>query len=115
MKRSLLLEPLAGAAAAAAMMAVFAGCAGFDNMRGDTQYGADEHMKNQVTDALKKDPLYKFPDVSVSVYRDNVQLDGVINVPAQRQAAVKDASSVPGVLKVEDNMMLTTNPPVVPE
>lgn len=84
-------------------------------MRGDTQYGADKHLANQVQDALKKDPLYKFPDVSVTVYRDKVQLGGVVNVPEQRRAAIKDASGVPGVLSVEDNMMVTTNPPVVPE
>ena len=84
-------------------------------MRGNTQYGADKHMANQVEDSLKKDPLYKFPNVSVNVYRGEAQLSGVINSADQRQAAIKDASTVSGVLRVQDNMIENTNPPVVPE
>lgn len=84
-------------------------------MRGNTQYGADKHMTGKVEDALKKDPLYKFPNVSVTVYRGEAQLGGVINHEAQRQAAIKDALAVPGVLGVEDNMTVNTNAPVVPE
>lgn len=110
-----MLQPLVGAAALAASIAFLSGCSTFENWRGNNQYGADKHLADQVHNALKKDPLYKFPDVNVTVYRDKVQLGGVINVPAQRQAAIKDASAVPGVLSVEDNMMLSTNPPVVPE
>jgi len=71
-------------------------------------------MTEQVHDSLERDPLYKFPDVSVNVYRDDVQLSGVVQVPAQKEAAVKDASSVPGVLNVRDNIMVNTNPPVMP-
>lgn len=115
MKRSLFLQLLAGGASATVVIAVFAGCSGFDNMRGNSQYGADQHMGNQVKTALEKDPIYKYPNVSVNVYRGNVQLGGVINKPEQREAAIKDASSVPGVMRVDDNMMENTNPPVVPQ
>lgn len=99
----------------AALIAFVAGCAGFTNMRGNTQYGADKHMADQVSDQLKKDALYKFPNVSVVVYRGQVQLGGYVNHPDQKEAAVKDASMVPGVLNVQDNIMLNTNPPVAPE
>ncbi|HEV2454004.1 MAG TPA: BON domain-containing protein [Verrucomicrobiae bacterium] len=115
MKRRFLQTMGWTAAATAAIIAVCAGCSTIDNLRGDNQYGADKHMADQVRDALKKDPLYKFPDVTVNVYRDQVQLAGTVNLQAQRQAAKKDAMAVPGVLSVQDNLMVNTNPPVTPE
>jgi hyperosmotically inducible periplasmic protein len=112
MKRRLLL-PAVLATTTVALIA-FAGCSGFTNMRGNTQYGADQRMSQEVVDALKKDPLYKFPNVSVNTYRGQVQLSGYINHADQREAAVRDASGVPGVLNVQDNIMVNTNPPVLP-
>jgi osmotically-inducible protein OsmY len=113
MKRTL-LQPIVQTTAATLIICV-AGCSGFTNMRGNTQYGADKHMKGQVEDALKKDPLYKFSNISVNVYRGEAQLGGVINKETQRDAAIKDALTVPGILRVQDNMSVNTNPPVVPE
>ncbi len=113
MKRKLLL-PMVLTTTTVALIAAIAGCSGFTNMRGNTQYGADQRMSKEVADTLKKDPLYKFPNVSVNTYRGQVQLSGYINHPDQRDAAVRDASSVPGVLNVQDNIMVNTNPPVVP-
>jgi hyperosmotically inducible periplasmic protein len=113
MKRRILL-PAVLATTTAVLIALVAGCSGFTNMRGNTQYGADERMSKEVVDALKKDPLYKFPNVSVNTYRGQVQLSGYINHADQREAAVKDASGVPGVLNVQDNIMVNTNPPVLP-
>lgn len=100
---------------AAVLIVAAAGCSTFENWRGNNQYGADKHMQDEVKDALKKDPLYKYPDVAVNVYRDHVQLSGVVRLASQKEAAVRDASSVPGVLNVQDNMMVNTNPPVAPE
>ena len=116
MKRKL-LQPMVlttTTVASIALIAAIAGCSGFTNMRGNAQYGADKRMSDEVVDALKKDPLYKFPNVSVNTYRGQVQLSGYINHPDQREAAVKDAAAVPGVLNVEDNIMVNTNPPVLP-
>ncbi|MGH7980094.1 MAG: BON domain-containing protein [Limisphaerales bacterium] len=115
MTRRLYLQPTVWAGASAAILIVVAGCSTFNAMRGNNQYGADQHMRDQVRDSLKKDPLYKFPNVAVNVYRDQVQLSGVVNLPAQKTAAVKDASRVSGVLGVKDNIMVNTNPPVAPE
>ena len=113
MKRRLLL-PMVCTTAVVALIASFAGCSSFTNMRGNTQYGADKRTTDQVVDALKKDPLYKYPNVSVNTYRGQVQLGGTINQEKQRANALKDAESVPGVLGVTDNMMVNTNPPVAP-
>ena len=118
MKSKLLLHPIVYTTAAITLIALaafFAGCSTFTNMRGNTQYGADKHMSKNVEGALKKDPLYKFPNVNVSVYRGEVSLGGTINQTNQKDSAIKDASAVPGVLGVKDNMTVNTNPPVVPE
>ena len=112
MKRRL-LNQLAGAAAAA-LIVVYAGCSTFSNIRGNNQYGADNNLTKRVESALKQDPLYKFPNVSVSTYRSEVQLGGMINSPSQRDAAIKRAASVQGVLGVKDNMIMSTNAPVLP-
>lgn len=97
-----------------ALITFVAGCSAFTNMRGNTQYGADKRTTKEVQQALERDPLYKFPNVSVATYRGDVQLGGFVNHQSQREEAVKVASSVPGVLQVHDNMMVNTNPPVTP-
>ena len=101
-------------AAAVLVVSSVAGCAGWTNMRGNTQYGADQRMAKEAQAALERDALYKFPNVDVYCFRGQVQLGGVINHEAQREAAIRDASTVPGILGVKDNMMLNTNPPVAP-
>lgn len=83
-------------------------------MRGNNQYGADKNLSARVEGQLKKDPLFKFTNVSVSCYRSEVQLGGVISTEAQRDAAIRDARAVQGVLGVQDNMILNTNAPVSP-
>jgi len=106
---------MVGALGISAITASIAGCSTFDNMRGDTQYGADHHLRNLVKDSLHNDPTYKFPEVTVTCLRGQIQLSGYVNTPSQRKAAVTDASKVPGVMGVSDNMVMTTNAPVVPE
>lgn len=115
MKTRTLLLPVIETAAAVALITYVAGCAGFTNLRGNTQYGADKHLTGKVENELEKDPLYKYPNVSVTVYRGEVQLGGTVNQENQRERAIKDAQAVPGVLKVSDNMIVNTNAPVVPE
>jgi hyperosmotically inducible periplasmic protein len=115
MKRRLQIQYIVGSLAITALTVSIFGCASFDNMRGDTQYGADHHLRNQVQDALHHDPTYKYPEVTVTCERGQIQLSGYINTEDQRHYAMKDASAVPGVLGVTDNMIMTTNAPVVPE
>jgi osmotically-inducible protein OsmY len=112
--KTTILQPIV-CTTAVTLIACIAGCSAFTNMRGNTQYGADKRMASQVEDALKKDPLYKYPNVSVNVYRGEAQLGGIINQEKQRERAIKDAMMVPGILGVQDNMTVNTNPPVMPE
>jgi osmotically-inducible protein OsmY len=112
MKRRLLIS-LAGSVGAT-LLVVFVGCSTFQNIRGNNQYGADNNLSKRVEGQLKEDPLYKFQNISVSAYRGEVQLGGVINSEHQRQSAIRDAQSVQGVMGVKDNMIVNTNPPVMP-
>ena len=93
---------------------VIVGCTTFQNVRGNNQYGADKNLSKKVEGQLKKDPLYHYPNVSVSSYRGEIQLSGVINSEGQRKSAIKDAESVQGVMGVKDTMVINTNPPVMP-
>ena len=98
----------------ATLLVVFVGCSTFQNIRGNNQYGADKNLSKRVEAQLKKDPLYKFDNISVSAYRGEIQLGGVINSDNQRTSAIRDAQSVQGVMGVKDNMILSTNAPVMP-
>ena len=111
MKRRYLIT-LAGSVGTA--IVVLVGCSTWQNIRGNNQYGADKNLSKRVQGQLAKDPLYKFHNISVSSYRGEVMLGGVIGSETQRTAAVRDAQSVQGVLGVKDNMVLNTNPPVMP-
>lgn len=108
-----IFKPLAGAAGIA-LIVVFAGCSTFTNMRGNTQQGADRRLQGQVQSALKADPTYKFPNVSVSVFRSDVQLGGVVQSENQKNEAVRIAKGVPGVLGVSNHIMITKTPPAGP-
>jgi osmotically-inducible protein OsmY len=111
MKRRIKISLMAGVLSIVVLTASMVGCSVFH----ETQYGADRHLQNKVQDALTNDPLYKYPNVTVTSMRGQVQLSGFIQSESQRTEAVKTASSVPGVLGVTDNMVQNTNAPVVPE
>lgn len=111
MKRRIKSRLMVGVLSIAALSASVVGCSMFH----ETQYGADKHLQNKVQDALSNDPLYKYPNVTVTSMRGQVQLSGFVQSESQRTEAVKVASSVPGVLGVTDNMVQNTNAPVVPE
>ncbi len=111
MKRRLKLQLMVGVLGIATLTASIVGCSAFH----ETQYGADRHLQTKVQDALANDPLYKYPNVTVTSMRGQVQLSGFINSESQRTEAIRAASSVRGVLGVTDNMIQNTNAPVVPE
>ena len=68
----------------------------------------DKKLANQTQDALKGDPIYKYPDVTVNVYRGRVQLSGYVVTEAQIAEAAKVASGVKGAIQVENDLLLTT-------
>ncbi len=85
-----------------------AGCASNrDHLRSSAEYRVDKRLAHNVSTALNNDPIYKYPDVTVNVFRGRVQLSGYVVTEAQKQEATKVASGVPGVNQVENNLLLT--------
>lgn len=87
-----------------------AGCASNHPDRTKAQYKADVQLPDNVKDALKQAPDYKFPGVHVDVYRGTVQLNGFVDTEAQRQAATNLAAHLQGVAKVDNNLTVKRLP-----
>ena len=79
------------------------------------QYKDDKALEAKVDKALVDAPVYKYPDVKVSVYRGDVQLSGFVTTEAQKDEAAKIAKGVAGENPVHNNLIIkeTTNTPIV--
>ncbi len=66
----------------------------------------DKKIKAQIEEALVDAPVYKFPNVSVNVFRGEVALSGFVVTPDQKDAAVRIARSIRGVTQVSDQLVL---------
>ncbi len=64
------------------------------------QVADDDQINHNVASALKRAPVYKFPDVGVKTLDRVVQLNGFVATDAQKQAAQEIAQKVPGVTRV---------------
>ena len=81
------------------------GCASGDRFRTAGQYDQDREIAGNIKDALSRAPVYKYPDVAVSVYQGRAQLSGFVATEAQKNQATQIASQVPGVMQVENNLL----------
>ena len=70
------------------------------------KYVDDGVLTTKVKAALLKEPNLKSIDVHVETYQGKVLLSGWIDSAAQRERAVKAASSVQGVVAVKDGLEL---------
>ncbi len=83
-----------------------AGCASADRYRTSGQYKQDQELAEKVHDTLQNAPVYKYPDAKVNVDRGRVQLSGFVGTEAQKEEAGKIASQVPGVMQVENDLLI---------
>jgi hyperosmotically inducible periplasmic protein len=72
--------------------------------RTTTQVADDEATTDRVQDALKNNPIYKFPAVAVQTFDGTVQLSGFVNTESQKHEATQMAQNVPGVRRVLNNI-----------
>jgi hypothetical protein len=70
----------------------------------------DKHINENVQNALKTDPTYKFSDVSVSTFAGIVSLGGFVNTDDQRARAVSIARTTGGVREVSNGISLKPQP-----
>jgi osmotically-inducible protein OsmY len=97
------------------------GCTSMNRMaqghpdRTSGQYKDDKALEAKVDKALIGAPVYKYPDVKVTVYRGEVQLSGFVTTDAQKEEATRIAQQVSGVNDVQNNLLIKkiTNTPVV--
>ncbi len=64
------------------------------------QLETDNRISDLVKQSLDTAPVYKFPGVGVTTYRNTVQLNGFVATEDQKKAAAEVAQHVPGVNRV---------------
>jgi len=73
------------------------GCAGDKYNRSTGEYIDDDGLKMRINSALSDNPDYKFKDVTVTVFKGNVQLSGFVDLSEQQDKAGDIAQHVQGV------------------
>lgn len=72
--------------------------------RTENQVVNDKATTTRVEETLKRDPVYKYPQVKVQTYQGIAQLSGFVNTDEQKRNAEQIAQSVPGVNRVDNQI-----------
>jgi hyperosmotically inducible protein len=91
---------------ALALGALAGGCASTRTSDSTGQYVDDTVITTKVKSALLGDDAVKSFAVSVETVKGVVQLSGFVDTSAQKSAAGKDASAVPGVKDVKNSLIV---------
>jgi osmotically-inducible protein OsmY len=92
------------AMAAEAAVRRLSGVAGIGNLIAVAPQLAVSISRENVVEALKRHALFEADAIRVSVDDDRVTLEGTVTALAERDAAERAASAVPGVRSVEDRI-----------
>ncbi len=84
----------------------FAGCAATATSDSTGQYVDDTAITSKVKSALLGDDAVKSFEIKVETVKGVVQLSGFVDTSDQKSAAGKDASAVPGVQDVRNNLIV---------
>jgi hyperosmotically inducible protein len=86
---------------------VFAGLTGCKTSDRTTGQRLDDHqVARSVKKSLKKEQVYKFPDVKVQAFNGVVELSGFVDTEDQKRRAAEIAQQVPGVRQVVNGLTL---------
>ena len=99
-----ILKPVAGVAAAFALLAM-AGCISTPD-RSAGRVLDDKMIASKVKGALNDAKIFKFDDVKVATYKGVVQLSGFVDTDEQKQKAGEIAKRVDWVRDVVNNISL---------
>jgi hyperosmotically inducible protein len=105
MKSVLTLRRLVGLLALTGALGL-GGCAATQTHDSTGQYVDDTGITAKVKTALLKDDLVKSFEIKVETMKGVVQLSGFVDNATQKAAAGADASSVPGVSNVSNNLIV---------
>jgi hyperosmotically inducible protein len=87
-----------------AMGGISGGCAATTTKDSTGEYVDDSTITTKVKAALLGDEAVKSFEIKVETFKGVVQLSGFVDTADQKAAAEKDASAVPGVKDVKDNL-----------
>jgi hypothetical protein len=96
------------AAALAVPVTLSTGCAVTQGRQTAKAYAKDREISTRIKTALYADPVAKGTQVDVQTLNGVVQLSGFVDSEQARNRAEQIAASVPGVLKVYNNLILPT-------
>jgi hyperosmotically inducible periplasmic protein len=86
--------------------AVGAGCTSTRTQESTGEYVDSSVVTAKVKAALIKDPMLDGLAIGVDTFKDRVSLSGFVDNTAQKERATVVASSVNGVKKVENNLVV---------
>ena len=89
-----------------ALVASIAGCASTTTHESTGQYVDNTVITTEVKAALANDDFLKSFQISVTSYKDTVQLSGFVNSQAAKDKAGELARKVKGVKKVENDLIV---------
>jgi hypothetical protein len=107
MKKQIVYLLLTGALLATPAL-LTTGCAVARGNQTAGAYAKDKQINARVKTAMYADPLVKGTEVEVITLNGVVQLSGFVNNAAEKERAGEIAASVPGVVKVYNNIILPT-------
>jgi hyperosmotically inducible protein len=87
-------------------VALLGGCAGNRVERSTGEMIDDNATTLRVKNALSKDPVYKYPDVTVTTFKGTVQLGGFVESDGQKRKAEDMIRQVEGVKQVKNAISL---------
>jgi hyperosmotically inducible protein len=91
---------------ALALGGLAAGCTSTPTSDSTGQYVDDTAITTKVKNALLADGAVKSSEISVQTVKGVVQLSGFVDTSDQKSAAEKDASAIPGVKDVKDDLVV---------
>jgi hyperosmotically inducible protein len=84
----------------------FTGCKKESPSRSVSEEQIDQNLAEKVKAAFEGSPSFKFPDVQVAAFKEEVQLSGFVISKDQKSSAETIAKGVSGVVKVKNSIEL---------
>ena len=103
---------LLGGLGAALTLSGLTGCSYMDAREGratgrtSSEVASDKAISDRVSSELKAEPMYKYPDVHVDVFKSTVQLSGFVASEDQKRKATDLAREVSGVNQVVNDLVV---------
>ena len=99
-------SPLLGGIAAVLLSTLTIACSSSPTSESTGQYVDSSVISNKVRAAIIKDPQLSIFQISVTTYKDVVQLSGFVDTAAEKAHAGEVARSVEGVKDVKNDLVV---------